>query len=73
MPYLSSIERNALKKGEEKGLLRGIELAMDAKFGRQGGKLMGKVRTLGGLAELDQFARFLKMAKTLDEVREYLG
>lgn len=81
MPYLSSIERNALKKGmeqglekgEEKGLLRAIDLALEAKFGRQGRKLMSKVRALGNLAEIDQFTSFLMTASTLDEVRKYFS
>jgi len=34
---------------------------------------MGKVRALDDLAELRQFARFLKSAKTLNEVREFLS
>lgn len=89
IPYLSSIERNALQKGIEqgmeegleqgmekgleKGLLEGINLALHAKFGRQGQTLMDKVRALDDLAELRQFARFLKTAKSLHEVREFLN
>jgi flagellar biosynthesis/type III secretory pathway protein FliH len=85
MPYLSSIERNALEKGIEQGLeqgiqqglqeglLLGIEIALQAKYGRQGEKLMAQVRALNDLPRLRRFARFLKTAKTLAEVREFLG
>jgi len=85
MPYLSSIERSALKKGleqgrqegleqgEERGLLLGINVALAAKFGPQGRKLMGKVRALGDLARLRHFARFLETAKSLDDVRAFLS
>jgi hypothetical protein len=75
MPYLSSIERNALAKGEaqgrEKGLIEGIDLFLTAKFGRTGRKLLPKVRALGDLKALRRFGRFLKTASTLDEVRAY--
>jgi flagellar biosynthesis/type III secretory pathway protein FliH len=81
MPYLSSIERDALQRGIEqgleqgvkKGLTEGIDLALHAKFGRQGQKLMSKVRALGDLAKLRQFAPFLKTVKTVNEVREFLS
>ncbi len=81
MPYLSSIERSALQKGLEqgeevglrRGLLEGIALVLDAKFGRQGRKVLAKVRALSALAELRHFARFLKTAKTLEAVRKFLS
>lgn len=75
MPYLSSIERNALAKGREEGreegLLEGIELVLDARFGQSGRRLLSKVRALGDVSELRRFARFLKTAKTLADVRGY--
>jgi len=93
MPYLTSIERSALReglekgrqkgreegreegreKGREEGLLEGIAVVLQAKFGSAGRKLGPKVRALGALSELRRFARFLKSAKTLDEVRTYLS
>jgi len=60
------------EKGKGEGLLEGIRFLLDAKFGVHGMKLLPQVRRLKGLAALREFARFLKQAKSLDDVREYL-
>ncbi len=77
MEYISGIERRGMQKGREqghrKGLVEGIALALDAKFGPTGLRLLRKVRTLDDVKTLRKFARFLKHAETLDEVREYLS
>jgi hypothetical protein len=78
--WLSSIERRGYKKGmdegEEKGkregLLEGVSFLLDSKFGAAGIRLSKKVRALKDLEELREFARFLKSAESIDEVREYL-
>jgi hypothetical protein len=78
--YMSSIERYGYKKGREEGLtkgeriglLEGIALALDAKFGASGRKLVKKVRSLSSVDELRNFARILKSAKNVDELRRHL-
>ncbi len=77
MPWLSSIERRGFEKGEEKGLrtgiLEGIMLDLNAKFGQRGRQVLRKVRTLKDVAELRDFAKFLKNTQSLDEVRQRLS
>jgi hypothetical protein len=75
MEYVTSIERvrskRAMREGHPKGLLEGIALALDAKFGAAGLKVLRKTRALDDVAALRKFARFLMKAESLDEVREY--
>ena len=77
MPYLSSLERRGLeeglKQGREEGLREGIALALEAKFGPPGRKLMTRVRRITGVAELHGLAKAIKTAKTADDVRRHLG
>jgi predicted transposase YdaD len=80
MPYVTSIERLALKEGLEKGreeglregLQRGIALALDLKFGPPARKLLPKVRALSDLAALDALMPAIKTAESLDDVRKLL-
>jgi hypothetical protein len=73
MPYQTSIERHALKEGREQGFREGIAVALEAKFGKPGRKLLPQVRELQDLAALRALSRaLLKSATTLDEVRKLL-
>ncbi len=47
-------------------------MELDFKFGAGGMRLMAKVRVIDDLDALRAFAKFLKRAQSLDEVREYL-
>jgi len=67
MQYMSSIERH----GFEKGLLEGIAVALNAKFGTAGDRLARKLRSLKDVEDLRKFGDFLKTATSLDEVRGY--
>ena len=76
MPYIPSYERLAHEEGRQQGK---VELLVELicedlvdKFGRQGRKVLEKVREIADLEKLRQFARFLKKAPTLEEVRNYL-
>jgi hypothetical protein len=75
MKYVTSFERHGMEKGLEQGraegILESIALDLEFKFGRAGRRLLSKARALNDLGELRKFARFLKKAETLDDVRDY--
>jgi predicted transposase YdaD len=84
MPYLSSLERMALEEGRKKGREEGREeglkagrdgvaVALEAKFGRPGRKLLARVRRINDIAELRRLAKIIKTAKTADDVQRQLN
>jgi ribosomal protein S10 len=72
MSYVPSYERLAREEGLAEGILESIELDLVEKFGRPGRKYLKQVRELGDVDRLRQFARHLKKAKTLKDVRGFL-
>jgi hypothetical protein len=74
--YVTSIERMGIeigeRQGERKGLLKGIAISLDSKFGPAQKKLLRKVRALPDVAALVRFMRFLSTADSVEEVREFL-
>ena len=65
MPYITSIERI----GMEKGLLEGIAISLEAKFGDAGLKLMPEIRAIEELDKLRQVLRATHTVTTLEELR----
>jgi predicted transposase YdaD len=74
--YVSRFERRAMEKereeGREAGLLEGIAILLEVKFGPAGRELLPQVQSLTGLPQLRKFSQYLKDAGSLSEVREYL-
>ncbi|HEX7379554.1 MAG TPA: hypothetical protein VF278_20695 [Pirellulales bacterium] len=61
------------KEGREEGLREGIALALEAKFGQPGRKLLTRVRQISDVAELQGLAEIIKTAKTAEDVRRHLS
>jgi hypothetical protein len=76
MPYVTHIERRALEKGREEGfrngLVKGMELTLEVKFGVRGKRLMTRVRAINDVATLETLHQALKTAKDLAEFRKLL-
>jgi hypothetical protein len=55
------------------GLLRGLEVALPARFGPEGERLFAAVRSIDDVGALEAVTERLKTARTPDEVRAALA
>lgn len=65
MPFIDIIER----RGLEKGLLRGIEVSLDVKFGAEGLELMPELRQIRDHVLLGKILARIKTAASPDDLR----
>ena len=76
MPYVTSWERFGIEKGLEQGLEQGlreaIELGLELRFGKEGLRLLPRIRKLKGIARLRGFKRALRTARTVDALKALL-
>jgi len=66
MPYITSVERVGMKKG----LLKGIELGLEVKFGAEGLKLLPEISELSDLQVIEEVLQAIKTATTPEQVRQ---
>jgi hypothetical protein len=72
MPYVTSIERLAMKEGARAELLETIRAGLKDRFGSAGSRLMGRVRAVDDLPRLRILARALIKAESLQAFRDLL-
>jgi hypothetical protein len=84
MPYVTSVERLALKKGREEGLvvghekglyeglLEGIELALKAKYDAFDKRLWKEIQSLKELGQLREIKKLIEKAATAEELRKLI-
>jgi len=77
MPYLSSLERDAMEKGMEKGIEKGREAELlellttelESKFGMPGKRLVAKLKAGLSVQRLRALFQAIRRAETLTDVR----
>jgi hypothetical protein len=69
MTYITGVERIGMRKGRLEGLLDGIALALEIKFGPAADALMPEIRVINDLTTIQAIYDRIKVATTTDEVR----
>jgi hypothetical protein len=69
MPYVTSIERRAKQEGVREGLLSGIEVTLEIKFGSEGLTLVPEITQIDDVELLKKIQSGIRHANTIDEVR----
>jgi hypothetical protein len=69
MAYITTAERVGIKKGRIDGLLDGIALALEIKFGPAGIDLMPEIRQIDDLTLIQAIYERIKSATTPAEVQ----
>jgi hypothetical protein len=69
MPYVTSLERMAKQEGVREGLLSGIEVTLEIKFGSEGLTLVPEITQIDDVELLKKIQSGIRHANTIDEVR----
>lgn len=69
MPYVTSVERIAKQEGLQEGLLSGIELALELKFGSEGFQVFPEIAQIEDVDTLKAIQAGLRQVSTLAELR----
>lgn len=70
MPYVTSWERIGQERGRIEGLLEGLTVALDLKFGAAGTALLPELRQITDPAVLQQVGERIKTASSVDDLRQ---
>jgi hypothetical protein len=69
MTYITSIEELGIEKGRIAGLIEGIAVMLDLKFGDTAQSVFAEIQSITDLNTLERLIRHIKPAQTLDEIR----
>ncbi|MEP0850136.1 hypothetical protein NC991_06945 [Funiculus sociatus GB1-A4] len=68
-PWYQEILREGQQLGMQQGMLSGIELALELKFGTEGLQLMPEISNIQDVERLKAIAQAIKTVNSLDELR----
>jgi hypothetical protein len=72
MAFVTFAEQYGMEKGQRLGLLKGLALALDLKFGEAGSALMPELEGQEKLATLDAVYAAVKSANSVEDLRKLL-
>jgi hypothetical protein len=72
MTYITTHERIGIAKGRAEGLVEGLALALEIKFGVAAEDVIAKLATIDDLAVLEALKDGIRTATSIDQVRAIL-
>jgi len=72
MPYVTSVERIGIEKGLRKGLLFGIEQALELRFGAEGTALLATIQEISDVDLLKKILSAIKPGCQLEDLRNVM-
>ncbi len=70
MQYITSVERIGIRKGLQQGLLSGIALGLELRFGNEGLNFLPEISQIQDVQVLEMVLEGLKTISSLDELRQ---
>ncbi|WP_337907159.1 hypothetical protein [Iningainema tapete] len=71
-PWYQQIVSESEQRGERRGILSGIELGLELKFGSEGLQLMPEISQISDLERLTTIQQAIRTVNTLDELRQLI-
>ncbi|MEH2203718.1 MAG: hypothetical protein V7K53_06490 [Nostoc sp.] len=70
MPYITSVERRGIEQGKREGLLEGIEMGLELKFGSEGLTILPEIVQIQNVEILSAILTSIKTVNNLEELRQ---
>ncbi|WP_375473035.1 hypothetical protein [uncultured Nostoc sp.] len=70
MPYITSVERRGIQQGMRGGLLQGIEMGLELKFGSEGLTILPEIVQIQNIEILSVILTSFKTVNTLEKLRQ---
>jgi hypothetical protein len=70
MAYITSIEELGIEKGRISGLIEGIAVMLDLKFGDAAQATIAEIQAITNLSTLERLIAHIKPAQSPDEIRQ---
>ncbi|MEH1910569.1 MAG: hypothetical protein V7L05_04405 [Nostoc sp.] len=70
MPYITSVEKRGIEHGKTEGLLEGIEIGLELKFGSEGLTVLPEIVQIQNVEILSAILTSIKTVNNLEELRQ---
>ncbi len=69
-PWYQQILQEGVEIGEQRGIISGIEIGLELKFGESGKEIFSEINTIENIRVLEIIIASLKTVETIDQLRQ---